>query len=165
MRRTVVTIAVACMAAGLFVASAPAQTRSTVQQANVDCTLDGQAHTCNRADLLHLFAEAHTVAVESQPKDRVADAELASFTRKLAKELSTSTSADITLRLVRTQPAGVSVGPGDVELATLRVFSTKTGPQNSRLLWVETYRGQPDIPWVAVVRALTGQLQATLAGS
>jgi len=164
MRRTIVTITVACTVAGLFATSAPAQRHPSVQQANVDCTLDGQAHTCNRADLLRLFAEAHTVAVESQPKDHIADAELAALTRKLAKELSTSASADITLRLVRTQPAGVSVGPGDVELATLRVFSTKTGPQDSRLIWVETYRGQPDIPWVAVVRALTSQLQATLAG-
>src|SRR5882757_3663582 len=164
MRRTVITITVACMTAVLFAVNAGAQKHPSVQQANVDCTLDGQAHTCNRADLLHAFAEARTVAVESQPKDRVADAELAALTRRLAKELSASASADITLRLVRTQPAGVSVGPGFVELATLRVFSTKTGPQDSHLLWVESYRGQPDIPWVAVVRALTSQLQATLAG-
>jgi hypothetical protein len=152
------------MMAGFFATNALAQKHLSVQQANVDCTLDGLAHTCNRADLQRAFAEAHTVAIESQPKDRVADAELASFTRKLAKELSPSASADITLRLVRTPSAGVSVGPSDVELATLRVFSTKSGPQDSRLLWVETYRGQPDLPWGAVVRALTGQLQATLAG-
>lgn len=139
---------------------------SATQSKTIDCSVDGAQYTCSRTGLASAFAEARTVALESQPKDRLADGELASFVKSLGKLVVPAQGpADITLRLVRTGSTGISVGSFDVELGTLRVFSTRTGKSNSHLLWVETYRGQQDVPWPAVVHELTGQLQAALSGS
>ncbi len=132
------------------------------QAATVDCSVDGAQYTCSHATLLRTFAEGRTIAVESQPKDRVSEGQLASFATSLGKQIVPETGAAITLRLVRDQPTGFSVGPGDSELATLRVFAG-SGP-NSHLIWVERYRGQSDRPWPSVVHSITSQFQATLAG-
>ncbi len=136
-----------------------------MQSKTIDCSVDGAQYTCTRADLLRTFAEARTIALESQPTDRLAEGQMRSFARSLTKVVVPGhDSADITLRLVRTQPTGMSVGSFDVDLATLRVFSTVDGRSKGDLLWVERYRGQQDVPWPSIVQALTGQLQATLAG-
>ena len=140
------------------------QLRAQKQPPTVDCSIDGRKLTCNRADFLKRFAEARTVALESQPRDRVADGQLAAFAKRVGKQVATTLPADLTLRIVRPPDSGFGVGSADVELASLRVFSTKEGADTSRLLWVETYRGQPDVPWQAVVRGITNQLQVTLAG-
>jgi hypothetical protein len=154
-----------------FVATAIATIGSSVSIAQtddpktIDCSLDGGKYTCNRLQFLKAFAEAHTVAVESQPRNPVSDKQLTTFAATVAKQpVATGQPADILLRVVRNQPTGFSVGPGDEDLATLRVFSTKSGSASSHLLWVETYTGQPDLPWAVIVRALTQQLQSTIAG-
>ena len=129
--------------------------------ATVDCSVDGRSLTCDRGEFLKRFAEAKTVALESVPRDRVADGQLASLSKSLGKTVVPG-AADLTLRVVRPPDSGIAVGTGDEDLGSLRVFATKDGP--NRLVWVEHYRGQPDTPWQAVVRALTQQFQGTLAG-
>lgn len=130
----------------------------------VDCSVDGMQLTCDRSELLKRFAEARTLTMESQPRDHVADVQMASFGKSLGKRVVPVQPADITVRLVRPEHTGVVVGSGDVDLASLRIFSTKNGTEASHLLWVETYRGQEDMPWIAVVRAVMWQFQETLAG-
>jgi hypothetical protein len=130
----------------------------------VNCSIDGKQMTCDRSAFLKRFAEAHTIALESSPRDTVADAQLASFAKSLAKQVVPGQPADITVRLIRPVQDGMVFGSSDVELASLHIFSTKNGTENSNLLWVESYRGQEDMPWIAVVRSLMVQFQATLAG-
>jgi hypothetical protein len=130
--------------------------------ATIDCSVDGRVLTCNREQFLKRFAEAKTLTLQSQPSDRVADGELTSFSKSLGKRVVTAKPSDLTFRVVRTADTGFEVGPGDQELGSLRVFETKDGA--SRLIWMERYRGQADMPWPAVVRSLTRELQATLAG-
>ncbi len=149
--------------ATLFVGSSGL--RAQKQSPTVDCSLDGKQLTCDRSEFLKRFAEARTVALESQPKDRLADAQLASFDKRMGKQVASTPPADLTLRLVRRSDTGFGVGPGDIDLGSLRVFASRDGAATSRLLWVETYRGQPDTPWLVVVRAVTNQLQATVAGN
>jgi hypothetical protein len=138
--------------------------RAQKQSPTIDCSVDGRHLTCDRGEFLRRFAEAKTVALESQPRDHVADAQLAGFAKRLGKQVDQGSPADLTIRVVRPAETGFGVGPMDVELASLRVFASKDGPDKSRLLWVETYKGQPDVPWQAVVRAITSQLQNTIAG-
>jgi hypothetical protein len=131
----------------------------------VDCSIDGKQLTCNRTEMQKRFAEAHTILLESQPRDSVADAQLAAFAKSLTKQVVSAQPADITVRLVRPDRTGVVFGSKDVDIASLRIFSTKKGTENSNLLWVENYRGQEDMPWLAVVHMLMAQFQNTLAGS
>jgi hypothetical protein len=133
------------------------------EPSSADCSIEGKRLTCDRIDFLKSFAEARILALESQPKNRIADKQLASLARSLGEQVMTGLPADMTLRLVRPAITGVAIGPHEMELASLRVFSTKAGSEASHLLWVETYRGQADMPWPMVVRALLQQFQATLA--
>lgn len=152
------------LSVGTVVAKAQTESaKSRKDPSSVDCSIEGKRLTCNRMDFLKSFAEARTLALESQPKSRIADQQLASFAQSLGKQVTPGFPADITLRLVRSPTTGVSIGPGEMELASLRVFATKTGAEASRLLWVETYRGQADMPWGMVVQALLQQFQTTLA--
>ncbi|WP_263384643.1 hypothetical protein [Granulicella arctica] len=131
--------------------------------ATVDCSVDGRALTCDRTDFLKRFAEGRTLALESQPRDRVADGQLATLSKSLGKTVvPVGAAADLTLRVVRPAESGIAVGTGDEELGSLRLFSAKDGV--SRLVWVERYRGPLDTPWQVVVRALGQQFQGSLAG-
>ena len=94
----------------------------------VDCSVDGRTLTCDRAEFLKRFAEGRTLALESVPRDRVADGQLASLSKSLGKTVvpsAVSSPADLTLRVVRPAETGIAVGTGDEELGTLRVFATK----------------------------------------
>ena len=135
--------------------------RQVERPAAVDCSVDGRTQTCDRSEFLKRFAEGRTLALESVPRDRVADGQLASLAKTLGKTVVPG-SADLTLRVVRAADSGFAVGTGDEELGSLRVLATKD--RVSRLVWVERYRGQLDTPWQAVVRALTQQFQGSLAG-
>lgn len=149
--------------AALLLSTAPAFAQKDAPK--VDCSVDGRQLTCDRSELLKRFAEARTLALESQPRDHVADVQLASFAKKLGKQVVPAQPADITVRLVRNVQTGMDmVGSADIELASLRIFSTKNGTEASHLLWVETYRGQQDRPWYATVHSLMAQFQQTLAG-
>lgn len=131
----------------------------------VDCSLESGHYTCTRSVLLHRFAEAHTVAIATEPRSRMAQAQLTHFIESLDKQVvPDGQQADITLHLVRAPSDGVEVGPSDMDLATLRVFWSRHGNDRSHLIWVETYRGQVDRPWPAVVNGLTSQFQKTLSG-
>jgi hypothetical protein len=151
------------MTALLLLSTAPAFAQKDAPK--VDCSVDGRQLTCDRSELLKRFAEARTLALESQPQDHVADVQLASFAKKLTKQVVPAQPADITVRIVRNVQTGMDmVGSADVDLASLRIFSTKNGTESSHLLWVETYHGQQDMQWYAVVHALMAQFQQTLAG-
>jgi hypothetical protein len=141
----------------LMILLAPAAWAQVEKPSTVDCSVDGRTQTCDRTDFLKRFAEGRTLALESVPRDRVADGQLASLSKSVGKTVVPG-AADLTLRLVRDADSGFAVGTGDEELGTLRVIAA------GRLIWVERYRGQPDTPWQAVVRGLTQQFQASLAG-
>ena len=144
----------------MLLAIAPAL--SLAQQPDVPaCTLQGKNYLCSKPALQQALAAAHTVSLMSQPANHASDAALASLAKTLGKTPVPS-DADLTFRLTPLEPAGVSVGTGTVDLATLNIFVAAPGDPTARLLWSETYNGDPDMPWPAVARALTRQLRTHL---
>ncbi len=128
------------------------------------CTVKGSSYVCSRPALLQALAAAHTVVLVSQPANHASDAALASLAKSLGKTIDPGKPADLTLRLTPIEPAGVTVGPGTVDLAMLNIFLPASGDPTARLLWSETYNGNPDLPWPTVVNALVRQFKARLGG-
>lgn len=129
------------------------------------CTLQGKNYLCSKPNLQQALAATHTVAIVSQPANHASDAALASLARSLGKTTANgdaASSAQLTFRLTPVEPAGVTVGAGTVDLATLNIFVAAPGDPTARLLWSETYNGDPDLPWPAVVNALTRQFKSRL---
>lgn len=129
------------------------------------CTLQGKNYLCSKPYLQQALAATHTVAIVSQPANHASDAALASLARSLDKTIAggdAASPAQLTFRLTPVEPAGVTVGAGAVDLATLNIFIAAPGNPTARLLWSETYNGDPDLPWPAVVNALTRQFKSRL---
>lgn len=144
---------------GLAVGTAAAQTRG-----EAGCTLEKQVYTCNWQSFESRLDAAHTVAIETERMDHFAAAQL----RKLAAEMGKSVvkkgePADLTFLLIPVEPTGIHLGPSGEPLATLRIYAPGRGTSRGTLLWAETYKGDPDRPWPAVVDALIGQFRARLA--
>ncbi len=117
-------------------------------------------YQCDQAAFVRTLSVARTVAVESQPYDRNAQRELTELAAQLGKTVAT-TNADLTFRLERLDPDNIIYyGPNSRDLALLRVYSR--GPQGARgsLVWVETFNGQPNMPWPAVVYKVIQQFKA-----
>ena len=142
-----------------------AQTGSTADLSRMaGCTLQGRTYTCSKADLKRALSLAQTIATSSQPANHASDAALASLVRDLGKtqaspRQSPDQPSDLTFILEPLQDAGVSVGPATVDLARLRVLITAPAGQEGKLLWVETYTGDPSMVWPAVARATTAALR------
>lgn len=129
------------------------------------CTLQGKVYTCSKPALQQALASARTVAIVSQPANHASDAALASLAKSLGKTVASGDEAhpaDLSLRLTPIEPAGVSVGLSTTDLAMLNIFVAAPGNPTSRLLWSETYNGNPDMPWPSVTRALTRQFLSRL---
>ena len=124
------------------------------------CTLQGHVYTCSRADLQRAVSLAQTIASVSQPANHASDAALRDLVKKLGKSpASADTPSDLTFILEPLQEAGVQVGPGTVDLAKLRVLVTAGTGTPGKLLWVQTFNGDPSMVWAAVARATTLALQ------
>jgi hypothetical protein len=105
--------------------------------------------------------EAKTVAVESKPFDQATTNSLSKLARTLNKT-EISSSADLTFVLIKTQAEGIFFGPSDRELAAFLVYSV--GPQKTdrRLIWIETFDGEPDMVWPIVVYDIIRQFKASI---
>jgi len=58
---------------------------------------------------------------------------------------------EITFLLVPLNNKGMSIGPAELEIATLRVYAGRTKTQPGQLIWAESYRGTEDMPRPSVV--------------
>ena len=124
------------------------------------CTLQGHLYTCSRADLQRALSLSDTVTCISQPANHASNAALADLVRKLGKTVATPDSpSDLTFILEPLQEAGVQVGPATTDLAKLRVLLTATSGSTGKLLWIQTYNGDPSMVWSAVARATTAALR------
>lgn len=128
------------------------------------CILQNHTYTCSKADLERALGLAKTIASISQPANHASDAALGDLIHHLGKLPATpDTPADLTFILEPLQEAGVQVGPGTVDLARLRVLlpaPTSGGP--AKLLWVQTFNGDPSMSWPAIARATTLALREQL---
>ena len=122
-------------------------------------TCDPSGAGCDRLALQSSIQAATTIAPQAPSRDRFAQSQLSGLIKKLGKQAALPNhAADLTLVLAAPTPTGVAIGPGDRELATLRVYSGGTG----KLVWVERLTGSGDPPWPSVVDLLLTQFKTTL---
>ena len=129
------------------------------------CTLEKQVYTCDWASFVQRLNKAHTVAVETESLDRFTVKQLRELVGELGKTVAPEDQlGDLTFLLIPMQSTGVHIGPAGEPLATLRIYAALPGSPRAKLLWAETYTGQPDRPWPATVHALIEQFQNRFAG-
>jgi hypothetical protein len=132
-------------------------------QENAGCTLEKQVYTCNWQAFVHRFDKAQSVSIETQSIDRFTARQLRELAGQLGKSVAPEAQqGDLTFLLIPLQSTGVHIGPSGEPLATLRVYSAEPGSPRGKLLWAETYIGQPDRPWPATVHALIDQFHQRL---
>jgi hypothetical protein len=122
------------------------------------CTLNKQVYSCDKASFTATLKKARTIAIEAQPRDEAAAAQLKQLVTSLGKTLAPNT-ADLTFRLTRTEPSGVFVGPAGAPLAILNVYGQAADGSRGPLLWFETFTGQPDMRWPSIIHATIRQFQ------
>ena len=152
-----------CLAALLAVSnvSCPAQNNSGVDDLGT-CTLRDHIYKCDGAAFQRALAGAKTIAIETHNSDAFAQSALRTFvTGKLGKTVAEpGQPADLVFLMIPTPPEGVVDGSNDALLGTLRIYTATPQGTRGQLLWAETYSGQMDMPWPAVVRRLLLQLQS-----
>jgi hypothetical protein len=118
--------------------------------------------TCNWEAFKQLLSHAQTVAVESPRMERFMNEDLRELAQGLGKTVTTSnTTAELTFTVIPESDDGLVFGPADQDLAQLRVYAG--GDSRGPLVWVETYHGQADMPWPAIVGAVVRQFQEHVA--
>jgi hypothetical protein len=127
-------------------------------QQGAGCTLEKQVYTCDWQAFMHRLEKAQSISVETQSMDRFTARQLRQLAGELGKSVSPdSQQGDLTFLLIPMQSTGVHIGPSGEPLATLRIYAPEPGSPRGKLLWAETYTGQPDRPWPSTVHALIEQ--------
>jgi hypothetical protein len=125
------------------------------------CTVVKKVATCNWEAFRKEVASAHAVRAEYSQMDRNTGSQLKELAKELGKTVvNGSETADLTFAVVPADISGMDVGPADVEILELRVYSGNSS--NDSLVWVETYRGQKDRSWPANVHAAIQQFRERL---
>ena len=116
-------------------------------------------YSCDKPEFAHTLKAAKTIAIESQPFNKVSEKALADLARSLGKTVQPD-SADLTFVLGPPDPDGIYIGPNDRDLATLSVYARGTKGHHGQLLWIDTFRGQPDVIWPMVVQGIVQQFKS-----
>jgi hypothetical protein len=126
------------------------------------CTLKDHVYTCDKAAFQTALANAKTASVETHSVDKLAQAQLSDLiTKKLGKQLAQDGSpADLIFLLIPVGVEGMSMSPGNVNVGTLRIYSSNPDGTRAHLLWAEDFFGQEDMPWPVVVHGLILQFQS-----
>ena len=127
------------------------------------CTLTEGAYHCNLPAFQQAMAAAPSISIETQPMDRMTAAQLRRLVTSLGKTVGTNDRpATLLIALTPVEMTGINYGPGDHDLATLRVYAVDGENRRGDLVWAETLRGQGDRPWPAQVHDLIQQFQTRL---
>jgi hypothetical protein len=132
-------------------------------QDNAGCTLEKQVYTCDWQAFVPHLNKAQSISVETQSMDRFTARQLRELAGELGKTVAPDEQqGDLTFLVIPLPSTGVHIGPTGEPLATLRVYEPEPGHPRGKLLWAETYTGQPDRPWPATVHALIDQFHDRL---
>lgn len=135
-------------------------------QSTASCTLHKSVYTCNWAAFRQILAASHTVWVPVDPMDRFTAHQLRQLAKSLGKSIAEDPqNADLQIDIVPAASTGISVGPAEQALATLRIFVRNPSANQPKLVWAETFRDHPDRPWASIVHATIEQFQARLEKS
>lgn len=135
--------------------------QASPQAVAASCTLSKGLYICDWQAFRVRFAQAHTIAIQAEPMQRATEKRLRELVEALGKSVAApEQSADLTIRVLPANQAGIEIGPADQALATLQVLTRAEPGSRGTLLWAETYVGQADRPWPTVVNAVADQFQA-----
>jgi hypothetical protein len=138
----------------LVITVVSAQAQSPAKLAG--CKTDQGQTTCDSYWFQKTLDTAQVVKVEYSERDRATGSQLKDLAKTLGKSVAKEgETPDLTFTVQEAQVAGVDIGPADVEILELRIYSNENSER--KLIWVETYRGQKDIPWPANVHAAIEQ--------
>ncbi len=136
-------------------AAAPAQSENAP-----GCTLDKQVYTCDWQAFVPRLNKAKSISIETHQIDRFTARQLRELIGELGKSVAPAgEQGDLTMLLIPMESTGIHIGPAGEPLATLRIYAPLPGTPRGRLLWAETYAGQPDRPWPMTVHALIEQFK------
>jgi hypothetical protein len=160
-------IAIATLLLGLSPAPTRAQQSQTTTENLGGCTLKDHVYHCDGAVFQKALSAASSVASETHNLDGVARDRLTTFvTSKLGKTVvAPGTPADLSFLMLPVDDQGVEFGfhtdgTGAPNLGTLRIYTVTPDGSRGHLLWAETFSGNPNMPWPAVVRGLILQFQS-----
>lgn len=145
------------MSRAMLAAALAIGTMAASAQVTEGCALNKGIYTCNSVEFAASWKAASTVTIEASPRQKMAAAQLREMLIKMGKK--PGETGDLTVLITQRDGEGVEVGPAGIELGSLRVYAQ--GPEGKRgnLIWAETYTGQPDMSWPAVVHALVTQFE------
>lgn len=126
-----------------------------------ECKVEKGYYQCDRDGFLAALKDAKTVTVESKPFDTATTNSLSKLVRTLKKTEVTS-SPDLSFVLIKSQAAGIFYGPTQRELASLLVYSRSPQSSSPKLIWIETFNGEPDLVWPIVVFDIIKQFKSNL---
>jgi hypothetical protein len=158
---TVLLVVIVAFALSLSQTSARAQ--SDVGGGDLGaCTLKDHVYTCDGAAFQKALTAAMAVKIETHNADGIARSQLSDLvTRKLGKTVAPKgTPADLDFLLLPIDVQSVNNSLGSVDLGTLRIYTVTPDGARGHLLWAETYSGQQDMPWPAVVHGVILQFQS-----
>ena len=125
------------------------------------CTLKNYVYHCDSDAFTQALASATNVAIEAQnvdsyARDRLKDMLAHGYGKQVVDQ---SDSPELIFLIVPVGSDGINISPGEPVLGSLRVYSATPSGARQHLLWAETFSGPQDLPWPAVVRALTLKFQ------
>ena len=126
-----------------------------------ECKVEKGNYQCDRDGFLAALRDAKTVAVESKPFDTATINSLSKLVRTLKKAEVTS-PPDLSFVLIKSQAEGIFYGPSQRELASLLVYAGGPQSSNRKLIWIETFNGEPDLVWPIVVFDIIKQFKSNL---
>lgn len=126
-----------------------------------ECKVEKGSYSCDRAGFLAALKDSKTIAVESKPFDTATTNSLSKLVRGL-KKVEVSVSPDLSFVLIKSQSEGIFYGPSQRELASLLVYSGSAHGSSGKLIWIETFDGEPDLVWPIVVFDIIKQFKTGL---
>ena len=126
-----------------------------------ECKVEKGYYLCDRSGFLAALKDAKTIAVESKPFDTATTNSLSKLVRTL-KKTEVSSSPDLSFVLIKSQAEGIFYGPSQRELASLLVYAGSAQGSGRKLIWIETFDGEPDLVWPIVVFDIIKQFKSNV---
>jgi hypothetical protein len=148
----------------LFLAAICTNTRaqSSAPATSPGCGVLNNVTTCNWHAFHPLLKKSSVIAVEHGNIDRFTGRQLSELAERLGKTVaSPDHPGDLTFVIAPATEHGIDIGPADQPIADLQIYAGPTS--RGQLLWVETFRGDPDRPWPSSVHSVIDQFEARLA--
>ena len=132
-----------------------------VPSATSGCKLEKHVYTCDQKAFAAEMTAAKNVSIETHSVDKLAASQLQKLVvDKLGKTLvMDGAPADLVFLLIPVGSEGMTISAGQTVLGTLRVYSAAASGAKGNLVWAETYSGDEDLPWPAVVNSLIGMFK------